>query len=449
MKYLKIQNNGVLDIRLVALMGGTTKAGNSYKIGEFGTGLKYALAYLFRTNTDFKIFLGIDQPQVNTEVEIINENSFEILCINGHRTSVTTQMGRQWNAWMILRELWTNALDEGGEVREIVNREEAIVGEAGKTTFFIQLTHELQQVLDDWDSYFIHNRQPMWENDRYAIYPNREGGKLKLYKHGVLIYQHPNTESLFYYDIKRANINELREFIGVTSYEMFQALENPSQEVINYFLQNIKEKHYEGSEMEYNWFSSFAAIWRDTVGNSKIARTGDAEYYTERGLHVNFSNVIELPKKVYKALVKDFEGIGALVQTDDKSEFFEIPNQPLADRVKACVIELAEHGYISHEGVTIRYGAFREINQSFSVNVRKKTIMLSEICMKKSDREIINILVENNEAIVTGIEKTQAKFYKHFVNLFTNSLLGSADANLPAETPETVENSDEIYDLGF
>lgn len=426
MKYLKIQNDGILDIRLVALMGGTTKSGNSYKIGEFGTGLKYALAYLFRTNTDFKIFLGTHQPQVNTEMEIINDAPFEILCINGHRTSVTTQMGRQWNAWMILRELWTNALDEGGEVREIVNREEAIVGEEGKTTFFVQLTTELQQVLDDWDSYFIHKRRPMWENDKYAIYPNAEGGKLKLYKHGVLIYQHPNTESLFYYDIKQANINELREFIGVTSYEMFQALENPSQEVISYFLQNIKKEHYEGSEMEYNWFFSFAAVWKDTIGNNKIARDGDSSYYSERGLHVDFKNVIELPKKVYKALVKDFEGIGALVQTDDNSEFFEIPNLPLSERVKVCLQDLASVGYLIGPDIKIRYGAFREVNQSFSVNVNKKTIMLSEICMKKSNRQIINILVENNEAIVTKINKTYADFYKHFVNLFTNGLFGEA-----------------------
>lgn len=35
MKYLKIQNKGLLDIRLVALMGGTTKADNQYKIGQF------------------------------------------------------------------------------------------------------------------------------------------------------------------------------------------------------------------------------------------------------------------------------------------------------------------------------------------------------------------------------------------------------------------------------
>jgi hypothetical protein len=65
MKYLKIQNNGELDIRLVALMGGTTKANDLYKIGQFGTGLKYTLAYLFRNNIDFKILSGANKVDVS------------------------------------------------------------------------------------------------------------------------------------------------------------------------------------------------------------------------------------------------------------------------------------------------------------------------------------------------------------------------------------------------
>ncbi len=53
MKYLKIQNDGILDIRLVALMGGTTKENDKFKIGQFGTGFKYTLAYLFRNKSYF------------------------------------------------------------------------------------------------------------------------------------------------------------------------------------------------------------------------------------------------------------------------------------------------------------------------------------------------------------------------------------------------------------
>src|SRR5688572_27627437 len=114
MKYLKIKNNGELDIRLVALMGGTTKSQDNYKIGQFGSGLKYTLAYLFRNNIDFKIFTGEKEIQITIERELISGETFEIICIDGNRTSITTKMGLDWKPWMIIRELYSNALDEGG-----------------------------------------------------------------------------------------------------------------------------------------------------------------------------------------------------------------------------------------------------------------------------------------------------------------------------------------------
>jgi len=135
MKYLKIQNDGVLDIRLVALMGGTTKSNDEFKIGQFGTGLKYTLAFLFRNNLDFKIFSGTDLVDLSTENETIRDEVFEIICINGKRTSITTRMGEDWKAWMIVREIWCNALDEGGAKKDITS---LVEGAEGTTTFLFR-----------------------------------------------------------------------------------------------------------------------------------------------------------------------------------------------------------------------------------------------------------------------------------------------------------------------
>src|ERR1700748_372919 len=103
MQYLKIQNKGELDIRLIALMGGTTKSNDKYKIGQFGTGLKYTLAYLYRNNLDFKIFIGEQLADLHLEQEVIKGEKFKIICINQQRTSITTKMGEEWQAWMIIR----------------------------------------------------------------------------------------------------------------------------------------------------------------------------------------------------------------------------------------------------------------------------------------------------------------------------------------------------------
>lgn len=422
MKYLKIQNDGVLDIRLVALMGGTTK-NDKYKIGQFGTGLKYTIAYLFRNNVDFKIFSGIEQVKLTTEKETIAGTDFEILCVEGHRTSITTSMGYQWNAWTIVRELWCNALDEGGELKEVVDNVVELAGEENKTTFYIQLLPEIQTVLDEWKAYFIHHKQPIWENENYGIYENDNGGNLKLYKHGVLIYQHPEHKSLFYYDIKGADINELREFKGSVSFDVFNALTNPGKEVISYFLNNVKEEHFEGSQLDYDWFTSFSETWRETIGNQKVSRIGDSSGYSDHGVEVNFSNVIELPKKVYNALVKQFEGIGTLVMADGQEEFFEIPSSTTKHKVQEAIKMLSEAGYEISPTVIIRYGMFREQKQKAATNRNKKTIMISDICQKLEPIQIAAILIEHNEYIVTGFEKDHPKFYRHFIKMFTEKLL--------------------------
>jgi len=72
-KYLKIQNKGLLDIRLVALMGGTTKGEDITKIGTFGTGLKYAITYLLRTGNNFKLFIGEKEVIFSTRIKKIKD----------------------------------------------------------------------------------------------------------------------------------------------------------------------------------------------------------------------------------------------------------------------------------------------------------------------------------------------------------------------------------------
>ncbi len=422
MKYLKIQNDGLLDIRLVALMGGTTKGNDKYKIGQFGTGLKYTLAYLYRENIDFNIFTGTQQINITTEKELIKDTEFEIICIEGHRTSITTSMGHQWNAWMIIRELWCNALDEGSQLKEIVNNDSQLVGEENKTTFYIQINADIQRVLDEWRSYFIQGDSPLWENERYAIYQNRHEGNLRLYKHGVLIYQSPDYKSLFVYDIKDAEINELREFKGSIDYEIFNSLREPNDVVISHFLNNIKDTHYEGSQLEYGWFNSFSTIWKDTIGGSKIAKHGNSGYYSERGVDVDFSNVIELPEKVYKALTKSFEGIGALVMIDNETEFFEIPNARLKQKIIDCIELLAQSGYNTNPEVIFRYGVFSGVTQ-IACSRNKRTIMISEVCLKLGDEQICSFLIEYNEYVSTFLERKNGAFLRHMVDLYAKKIL--------------------------
>lgn len=422
MKYLKIQNDGELDIRLVALMGGSTKSGDKYKIGQFGTGLKYTLAYLFRNNIDFKIYSGVNLINITTDRETIKGTDFEIICIDGHRTSITSNMGQQWDAWMIIRELWCNALDEGGYLKDVTTATE---GAENKTTFFIQITPEIQNVLDNWRSYFIHNYDPLWENENYAIHINKSGGPLQLYKNGVLIYQNTDITSLFIYDIKKADINELREFRGSPHWEVMKALENPSKDVISYFFNNITDKCYEGSELDFDWYASFAAIWKETIGQRRIAESGSYDYYHERGAEIDFSNVIQLPQKVYKALVKSFEGVGVLAMSDSKVEFFKVEKSGSKESVDECLSLLSSAGYSYDPEITFQHGIFKDPKRLASSNRNNKCVMVSELFIDLPIEERCALLVAEIEYIQMSFGRDDLRYTQHFIDMYTRQLLAT------------------------
>jgi hypothetical protein len=421
MKYLKIQNNGELDIRLVALMGGTTKANDRFKIGQFGTGLKYTLAFLFRKNLSFKIFSGEQQINLSIQKETIKEDVFEIVCINENRTSITTKMGLEWSAWMIIRELWCNALDEGGELKEeVYSEDEFLIGEAGKTTFFIQISDEIQEVLDNWGNYFAHGNNKIFESEEHCIYPG--GDKLRLYKNGVLIYQNPDVKSLFSYDIKNAEINELREFKGSVSLEVFEALRNPNEDVISIFLSEVKEHHYEGSQLDYDWFTSFASIWQKTIGEKKVyyKSYSDGESAGFENAE-NMANVINLPKKVYKALTKQFEGIGAVGFSDNKVEFFEVPNVAVSQKIESLLLVLIDAGYVYDTEIKFVTGLFQDKTTLMGTGKKNKKVLVSNNILTGSfeDEKLISLLIKNIELVKVQPENFEARI----LELYTQNLL--------------------------
>jgi hypothetical protein len=434
MKYLKIQNKGELDIRLIALMGGTTKADNPYKIGEFGSGLKYTLAYLFRNNLDFKIFIGEKEVDIKLETENINGDIFEIICINGHRTSITTKMGKDWQAWMIVRELWSNALDEGEAVKQTT---EETTGLAGTTTFYIQIDADIRAVIHNWGNYFIHDQLPMHENETHAIYSG--GDTFRLYKNGILIHEDKKHIGLFCYDIKDAAINELREFKGNITYEVVKALAKANEKVITHYLENIKDEHYEG-KMDYNWYVSFAETWKNTIGNAKLIHEEAVNIIKDKNADFDLSGTIVVPKCVYKFLSKQFNGIGSLRTADKINEFFEIHSQPILDRIKEGLAILEACDYFISPELTFICGVFGNKNILAQVNTDAKQIYLSERLLDQPLFDICAMLIEENEHFRTGMQDETRQFQQHFINLFTKTLLAknSVRFNIHPTIPTTI-----------
>lgn len=424
MKYLKITNDGELDIRLVALMGGTTKADDKYKIGQFGTGLKYTLAFLFRNNLEFKIMVGENEIKIHTEKEEIRGEIFEIICINGQRTSITTKMGEDWEAWMIVRELWCNALDEGGATRETT---EEVTGERGKTSFYIQVDRQIADVCKSWDKYFVHKKEPIFSKGAYRVYPG--GNTLRFYKNGVLIFENDKQPALYSYDISDADINELREYRGNQTSPIVYCLSSMDKPFVQNFLDSVNEEHWE-HKIDWHWYQSMSIGWKDAIGSAKIITQKTLDTLKARGIQVDEVALILVPETLYKKLCDQFEGIGATSVAAGLSDFYEDYDEKIENRIKQGLVILEACGYDFHPELEFVYGYFEDKTTLAQVHIKTKKVYISKAFLQKPLIEVFAMLVEENEHFNTGLTDETRAFQQHFINLYTRQLLAGKEIEI-------------------
>ncbi len=117
---ISFTNPGELDPRLIQLMGANVKPATDSPIGYFGTGLKYAIAVLLRHKGTITIWSGTKRIDFAVADEAIRGKNFQTVHMVMDSKTValpfTLELGKNWELWMAYRELYCNALDEGGEV---------------------------------------------------------------------------------------------------------------------------------------------------------------------------------------------------------------------------------------------------------------------------------------------------------------------------------------------
>jgi len=106
------RNPGLIDLDAVTTMGVSVKNPNAF--GYFGTGLKFAVATILRDGGEVFIFRGPLVHKFTQHETEIRGQTFHKVRLDGKDMAITTQLGRNWQPWMVLRELGCNALDEEG-----------------------------------------------------------------------------------------------------------------------------------------------------------------------------------------------------------------------------------------------------------------------------------------------------------------------------------------------
>lgn len=108
-----LQNPGLIDPLTITTLGVSVKESEN-PIGFFGTGLKYSIAVLLRNGCSITIHAGPTAYSFTTEQKAIRGKDFSVVLMNGEPLGFTTDLGRNWEVWMALRELYSNMKDEGG-----------------------------------------------------------------------------------------------------------------------------------------------------------------------------------------------------------------------------------------------------------------------------------------------------------------------------------------------
>lgn len=409
MQALRISNKGELDLRLILLMGGSTKTEDPTKIGQFGTGLKYAISYLVRTGNPFRLFIGVKEVVFTTEDSTIGDKTFKEIFCDGRSMNITTQYGYQWKAWEAVREIWCNAMDETDEKKLIIKNEAQVKGRAGYTTFFVGKTPDIAEVLTKWDEFFF-SGTPLYETDTFAIYPN-PNKPLKLYKNGVLIHESPYYTSLFLYDLKTTNLNELRQYMGHTPSDIGRVLLNSSKTVITLLLEAIKDKEKQACiEVKQDWqyltynpekVKEIFSGWLFLHPNSSDSKS--AKSIKVNASLFNLLQSIGLPTEQIRERVGGSYGSSGMgYSQDEKVSFREVLNPPLQKRIQS----IASKYHSSMEYVI----AVPKVNE-FDILVDGKTVIFNSSLENLSDADL-------EATVLVGIFHTQDEnLYKAFKRL--------------------------------
>lgn len=187
-------NKGLLDLACVTTMGVSVKQAGSF--GRFGTGLKYAIATILRGGGVINIWRGQKCHFFSTQTQIIRDEAFEVVCMDGQPIGFTTRLGRDWQPWMVLRELGCNARDEGGAFEIWDEEKEGAIQPAEDQTLIIVEWKDLDDAYAERASLFLEG-EPIYEDERIRIIPQMSP---YLYHRSVRVFKLPKP-SIMTYDI--------------------------------------------------------------------------------------------------------------------------------------------------------------------------------------------------------------------------------------------------------
>ena len=418
-QFLLIENKGQIDVNALTLMGGSTKRDSTTMIGFYGSGNKYANALLLKAKIGLRIFSGEKEVILSTEPVTFRDKSFEKILIDGRETSLTTDMGPQWDTWMAVREFVSNAIDEGEN--NVIPSTEIVAGKEGYTRFYIEHVPQTKEVIDNWDTYFAFDRtDAIIDLPAGKLFPNicHEHQRI-LYRRGIRCYD--NGESLYHYDLPIFTINESRVIDNLyTARNRVRdfLVEHATKDVAKTIMESaFGHSLFIETSIEYNesWYKLNTA-WKEAIGERIVINEDLGGFYAERRREPHVIVSKSLAKKI-KASFPEIEVCG--VGQDD--EIFTSPVEltpKMQYQLKKATDALKEMKY--EIGYPIEVVTFSRA--SVLGLAKNGTIYISPKQFDKGIREIAVTLIEENEHLITNYDDCTREFQDHLFNKWISAM---------------------------
>lgn len=189
------RNKGSIDPRSITTFGVSSKDSDN-AIGYFGTGLKYAIAILLREGCKIDICTGGERMEFGTSEQRIRVDDFTFVTMSGDPLSFTTELGKNWQIWQAIRELWCNCIDEKGEAFSSDYFDDA-PGE--DETVIIVSGRAAMEAWSKRDEIMV-SSQPLFSSEHVDIHPGQSN---HIYFKGIRVHD-LTRPSLYTYNIKSA-----------------------------------------------------------------------------------------------------------------------------------------------------------------------------------------------------------------------------------------------------
>lgn len=258
----------ILDLEMLQTFGVSVKETEN-PIGQFGTGLKYALAILMREGCKVDLHIDGHLYEVGTERVEMRGRPFHVVTMNGERLPFTTELGKHWELWQAFRELYSNTMDEEGGCWVAEHDADGTLNE----TVIVVESEDFAKIALDKGTVFL-NGEPMLVSDSLDVHDEETN---HVFNRGIRVAEFEKP-LLHTYNIKdKVSLTEdrtLRNASEVDSHIIASVVKSEDEDYIEKVITAPDTHHEHGLDFRYHiWL--FGKKFREVMVN--VIKQGRAQ----------------------------------------------------------------------------------------------------------------------------------------------------------------------------